>query len=78
MQEYKVRECGFIYPTNDLENEKRSKEKQVLKLCNEEIPFKILKGIQQIDDKKENDDKYKNFRDEQKEEDKKFIELFRS
>ena len=38
LSKYEVVECGFIYPSK---NDYQSKNNQTLKICNEEIPFKI-------------------------------------
>ena len=38
-QAYKIKECGFIYPTTSNETKDKIQE---LKFCNKEIPFKVL------------------------------------
>lgn len=82
MQKYKIRECGFIYPTNDSEENKE----QSLKICNVEIPFKIIfyKVVSILDTEieeetnsssknKKADERYKIFVKKQKNNDESFL-----
>jgi 5-methylcytosine-specific restriction endonuclease McrBC regulatory subunit McrC len=90
MQNYQIRECGFIYPTNSNEENKE----QSLKLCNVEIPFKIIfykvssieddkseennskVSSEEKDKKDERNKKYQSFVKKQKKIDEDFLELF--